>query len=140
MANPDQDLEAALEAQQMLLETSLPLAFETYDDALQRKVVEPVVVLLDCEDPLGGEIARAWLGDETVEDAIAHHAATDPSEDETTVFAHAFSLDDCRREIPAVFPYLAPALQRAAPPEQFWAISVTAGGASLLGVPFDART
>ncbi|HEX6960503.1 MAG TPA: hypothetical protein VF175_01440, partial [Lacipirellula sp.] len=90
MPTPPDDLEAALEAQQMLLETSLPLAFETYDDALNRKVKAPVVVLLDCEDAIGGEIARAWLGDEAVEDAIAHHAASDPSEDETTVFAYAF--------------------------------------------------
>ena len=136
--SPD-DLDAALEAQQLLLETSLPLAFETYDDAVKRKVKEPVVLLLDCEDEIGGEIARTWLGDEAVEDAIAHNAARDPSEDETTVFAYAFSLEECRREIPPVFPYLAPALQ--APPDErgFWAISITAGGASILTVPLDAR-
>src|SRR5690349_6556277 len=110
MAN-DADLEAALESQQLLLETSLPLVFETYDDARQRKVKDPVVLLLDCEDELGGQIARGWLGDETVDDAIAHHAAGDPSDEETTVFAVAYSLADCQREIPPVFPYLEPALQ-----------------------------
>jgi hypothetical protein len=140
MAESADDIESALEAQQMLLETSLPLAFQAYDDALKRKVMEPVVVLLDCEDPLGGEIARAWLGEEAVEDAISHHAASDPEEGETTVFAHAFSLAECRREIPPVFPYLSPALEQSAPAGQFWAVSVTSGGASLLGVPLDARS
>src|SRR5690349_1854211 len=68
------DLNDALEAQQWLLESSLPLVFEAYDDAIQRKVVDPVVVLLDCEDAIGGEIARSWLGEETVEDAILHQS------------------------------------------------------------------
>jgi hypothetical protein len=139
MANSSDDLESALEAQHMLLETSLSLAFEAYDDAVERRVTDPVVVLLDCEDEIGGEIARTWLGDEAVEDAIAHNAARDPSEDETTVFAHAFSLEECRREIPPVFPYLAPALAGPPDPRGFWAISVTAGGASILTVPLDAR-
>jgi hypothetical protein len=139
MPTPSDNLEADLEAQQMLLETSLPLAFEIYDDAVKRNVKQPVVVLLDCEDEIGGEIARTWLGDEAVEDAIAHNAASDPSEDETTVFAHAFSLEECRREIPPVFPYLAPALDGPPDPRGFWAIAITAGGASILTVPLDAR-
>jgi hypothetical protein len=139
MSLPSDNLEAALEAQQMLLETSLPLAFEAYDDAIKRKLKDPVVLLLDCEDQIGGEIARTWLGDEAVEDAIAHNAASDPSADETTVFAYAFSLEECRREIPPVFPYLAPALNGPPDPRGFWAISITAGGASILTVPPEAR-
>jgi hypothetical protein len=135
---PD-DLDAALEAQQWLLETSLPLVFEAYDDAVKRQVEEPVVVLLDCEDAIGGEIARGWLGEETVEDAILHQSDdVDPDSEATTVFAVAFSLEECRAEVPAVFPYLAPALE-AAPDEGFYAISVTSGGASILIVPPDAR-
>jgi hypothetical protein len=133
------NLEAALEAQQTLLETSLPLAFESYDEALSRKVKHPVVLLLDCEDDIGGEIARGWLGDEAVDDAIAHQAASDPTDDATTVFAYAFSLEECRREVPPVFPYLAPALEGPPPTEGFWAIAITSGGASLLTVPLDAR-
>lgn len=136
---PADDLAAALDAQQTLLESSLPLAFETYDDAVRRRLAEPVVILLDCEDEIGGEIARGWLGAEAVDDAIAHHAADDPSGDETTVFAYAFSLAECRREIPAVFPYLAAGLEGSAGPDGFRAISVTSGGASLLTVPWDAR-
>jgi hypothetical protein len=55
------------------------------------------------------------------------------------VFAYAFSLAECQREIPPVFPYLAPALQRPAGADAFWAIAITCGGASLLTVPLDAR-
>jgi len=137
MADPADDTEAALEAQQALLETSLPLVFEAYDDAVKRKVKEPVVLLLDCEDEIGGEIARSWLGDEAVEDAISEEAAERQSADETTVFAVAYPLAECRREIPAVFPYLEPALR--SPKNGFLAISVTSGGASVLIVPNDAR-
>ena len=139
MNDGDLPLEEALEAQQLLLETSLPLAFETYDEAVSRKVKDPVVLVLDCEDEIGGEIARSWLGDAAVDDAISYQAASDPAGDATTVFAYAFSLEECRREIPPVFPYLAPALEAPPAPGGFWAIAVTSGGASLLTVPLDAR-
>jgi len=139
MSDSAPNLEDALEAQQTLLETSLPLAFETYDEAVGRKVRDPVVLVLDCEDEIGGEIARSWLGDEAVDDAISDQAATDPTGDATTVFAYAFSLEECRREVPSVFPYLAPALEAPPAPGGFWAIAVTSGGASLLTVPLDAR-
>lgn len=137
MAADRDEVEEALEAQQMLLETSLPLAFEAYDEAVKRKVPEPVVLLIDCEDEIGGEIARAWLGDEAVDDAILAESAERGSDNETTVFAVGYSLAECQREIPAVFPYLEPALR--APADGFLAISVTAGGASVLIVPADAR-
>src|SRR5688572_13303887 len=135
MSDSAPDLEEALEAQQTLLETSLSLAFETYDDAVSRNVDDPVVLVLDCEDEIGGEIARSWLGDEAVDDAISYQAASDPAGDVTTVFAYAFSLEECRREVPPVFPYLAPALEAPPAPGGFWAIAVTSGGASLLTVP-----
>jgi hypothetical protein len=137
MTSESKSHDDALEAQQMLLETSLPLVFEIYDDALKRKVNAPVVLLLDCEDDIGGEIARSWLGDEAVEDAITHEAASNPEDGATTVFAIAFPLDECRREIPPVFPYLEPAL--TAPASGFLAVSITAGGASVLIIPEDAR-
>ena len=144
---PDDDLtdegfsqaEDPLEAQQLLLESSLELAFSAYDEALKAKLRDPVVFLLDCEDAIGGEIARSWLGEEAVADAIADHAAADEEQEtETTVFAHAFPFAKCRTEVPAVFPYLRPAFE-APPVDGFLAISVTSGGASALTVPFTAR-
>jgi hypothetical protein len=113
------------------------LAFEAYDEAIRAKQRDPVVVVLDCEDAIGGEIARSWLGEEIIADAIADRALED-EESETTVFVHAFPFAQCRTEVPAVFPYLKGALEQP-PTDGFLAISVTAGGASALTVPFDAR-
>ena len=52
MSSPDDEpaIEAALEAQQALLEDSLPLVFEVYNAAVAEQVDQPVVILLDCED------------------------------------------------------------------------------------------
>ncbi|MAT68858.1 MAG: hypothetical protein CMJ58_04985 [Planctomycetaceae bacterium] len=134
----DPDLETALEAQQALLETCLPQVFAEYDDAIRRGVKQPVVVVVDCEDGIGGQIARAWAGDDEVDAAIAEQQQDRTSGDETTTLSRAVSFAEAKREIPQVFPYLEPVF--AAPPRDgFLAISVTAGGASALTVPPDAR-
>ena len=134
----DPELEAALDAQQALLESCLPLVFAEYDQAVQRGLKTPVVVLVDCEDELGGDIARAWVGDEAVDTAIAEQLHERQSDEETTAFARVVSFAEAKREIPQVFPYLEPVF--AAPPQDgFLAISITAGGASALTVPPDAR-
>jgi len=122
--------------QQTLLEDSLPAAFEAYDTAIEARIARPVVFLLDCEDAIGGEIARSWLGEEVVAEAMGEQP---PGEDSTTVFAHAFSWKQCREEVPAVFPYLQEVFGQEQPSDGFLAISVTAGGASALTVPFEAR-
>lgn len=132
---PDPD--DPLEAQQSLVESSLPLVFQTYDEALAEGQTQPIVVLLDCEDELGGEIARGWLGEEAVNDAVAMRHADDASAD-TTVFARAAPLAACRGELAEAFPYLAPALV-SAPDDGVLVIGVTAGGASALTAPFGAR-
>lgn len=123
-----------LEHQQALAESSLPLLFETYDAAVKAKVDQPVVILLDCEDDIGGEIARAWLGDETVDDAVANN-----QESETTVYARAEPWSVCREEVSAMFQYLKPVFEESPPEDGFLVVSVTAGGASALSVPMDAR-
>lgn len=135
------DAEAALEAQQMLLESSLEVAFRAYDDALSENIRDPVVFLLDCEDSVGGEIARSWLGDDAVDEAIAAQEmkSTSPAPFFTTVYACAFPFLKCRTEVPAVFAYLAPVFAGDAPTDGFLAIAVTSGGASALTVPFAAR-
>lgn len=132
----DPALEQALEEQQTLVETSLPAVFEAYDAALKDGLRRPVVLLIDCEDEIGGPIARAWLGDDTVDDAVA---ASSGEGGETTVFATAFGWKDCAREIPVAFPYLAPVFEGAPPDDGVLVVSVTSGGASALTAPFDAR-
>lgn len=132
-------LQIALEEQQALAESSLPLLFEAYDDAVESQVERPVVILLDCEDEIGGEIARAWLGADDVDEAIRDRQASSDSEDSTTVYARAFAWDDCRAEIPEVFPYLLEVFDGDSPENTFLTISVTAGGASALHVPLELR-
>ncbi len=122
-----------LEQQQAMVEASLELVFQTLDDALAEGVRQPVVWLVDCEDELGGAIARGWLGDEPVDDALAQ-----ADDEDATLFARAISWDDCRFEAPAAFPYLAPVFDEP-PADGLLVIGVTAGGASALVAPMDAR-
>lgn len=142
MANSDadsEDQEAMFEAQQDLLESCLPLVFETYDTAIADQLAQPVVWLIDCEDEIGKQIAESWLGAEVVSDAIADQQLENDEELVTTVFSHAFSTDDCRRDVPEMFPYLAPVFELPTPQDGFLSIVVTAGGASVFTVPFHAR-
>lgn len=148
MSSPDHlSEESILDAQQELLETSLPLVFAAFEAAANSGVAQPVVLLLDCEDPLGRQIAQSWLGASTVQEAIEYRQLTDTMElatddgvpGQTTVFAHAFSLDACREEVPAVFPYLAPVFDQQLPANTFLAIAVTCGGACALTVPLSAQ-
>ncbi|NOY42638.1 MAG: hypothetical protein GXP26_12490 [Planctomycetes bacterium] len=132
----------ALQQQQDLLENSLAAAFSAFDAATEQGMPAPVVFLLDCEDEIGGEIARSWLGDQAVNDAIEQQQLQDADEeldDATTIFAYAFPFEQCRAEVPNIFPYLAPVFASKLPTDGFLAIAVTAGGASVLTVPLGAR-
>ncbi len=131
-----------LEMQQSLVESALPLVFEVYDEALEAGVATPIVVLVDCEDTLGGEIARGWLGDDAIDDAIAAQTPDDDSPQQsepTTVFARAIGWDDARGDLAAAFPYLQPILDAGPPDDGVFVVGVTAGGASALTAPWDAR-
>jgi len=147
-------VDPALEAQQLLAEASLDSIFEAYDEAVVDGFERPVIMLIDCEDELGAQISRAWLGDETVDEAIAvQAAAADESADEsaddgdgdgdepTTVFVAAFTLEHCQAEVPKVFPYLSEVFENPpSPDEGVLIVSVTSGGASALTAPMDARS
>ena len=133
--------ETALSVQEELLENCLPLVFQAFDSACEAKIRNPVVFLLDCEDPLGGEIAKGWLGEQVVQEAIEdfHSTTHEDSQGTTTVFAHAFSWEESQREVPGVFPYLGPVFSEGPPADGFLAITVAAGGASAFTVPSAAR-
>lgn len=137
--DPTADAGAAALAQQELLESSLELVFAAYDDAVAEAMVEPVVFLLDCEDAIGEQIANAWLGAENVRNAVTEQQLAEPGGELTTVFAQAFPMAESRREVPAVFAYLAPIFDTELPADGFLAIAVTAGGASAFTVPLSAR-
>ena len=131
--------EVAAATQQELLESCLEIVFDAYDDAIHDKMVEPVVFVIDCEDAIGEEIANAWLGEENVRNAVAEQKLEQPDEELTTVFAQAFPMAESRREVPAVFDYLAPVFDTDLPVDSFLAIAITAGGASAFTVPLSAR-
>lgn len=135
-ADPADAADDPLEAQQLLVESALPLVFEAYDEASAEGIADPLVVLVDCEDELGGAIARGWLGDEKVDDAIA---AEGTDGDTTTAFARAIAWAECREELAEAFPYLAEVLGSPPPGDGVLVIGVTAGGASALTAPLDAR-
>lgn len=125
-----------------LVEESLPLIFSTYDEAARDRVPEPVVLLVDCEDEIGREIAEAWLGREAVDDAVlavqAEQMDAPQTGSYTTVFARAMPLAACRKEVPRVFPYLRGAFDRL-PEDAVLVMAVAAGGAATFTVPFSSR-
>lgn len=131
-----------LEEQQALAESSLELVFETYDLAIAEKLRQPIVVLVDCEDDLGAQFARAWMGDDAVDNAIAHARLEEPNSEnpvETTVFARPVTWADAKRELPTAFPYLAELFETNYPTDGIFLVTIAAGGACALTAPWDAR-
>jgi hypothetical protein len=133
------DFDQDMLGREELVESSLPLLFEAFDDAVRNNVADPVVFLIDCEDSLGGQIARAWLGDDAVDAAIAAQSAEEDSAERTTVFARAFSFAESRREVAQAFPYLSGTFDDGPPDDAFIAVVVSFGGAATFFVPYDAR-
>ena len=117
-----------MEGRQALVEASLSELFDAYDAAIAEGVNAPVVFLIDCEDPIGSEIARAWEGDDAVDAAILANAedsgGVDSAEKITTTLARAYSFDESRREVPQLFPYLSGSF--AQPPRDGFLIVATA--------------
>ena len=85
--------------------------------------------LLDCEDEIGGEIVRAWRGDDAVDNALATETHDDDQQ-ATTVLAVAHPFLQCAAEVPGVFPYLAASFKDPPPEGLLLAIVVAAGRAA----------
>lgn len=131
---PEQDMEN----RQALLEGSLEQVFNTYDNALDEEVADPVVFLLDCEDEIGGPMAVDWVGESELRAAIAENRSAAQREEITTTLGVAFAFDECRDAITESFPYLLPSFETA-PTSGFLAVVVASGGAATFTVPFSAR-
>lgn len=142
-----------MEAKETLIESSLAQVFAEYDYAKKRRMRDPVVFLVDCEDEIGGPMARGWEGDEVVDAAIEESVEDADDDDDSddaekqvadderciTALARAFSREDCRREMPQFFPDLMPTFESPYPQDGFLAVVVTAGGAATFTVPHSAR-
>ena len=136
----DETLNQALEQQQDLVEANLPTVFAAYDEAQSEGINQPLILLVDCEDELGGQIARGWLGDEQVDNAIAIENQSEENESLTTLFALPIEWQESREELSNSFPYLSNFFGANYPQNGLLVLSITAGGASGLSVPFDARS
>ncbi|MBN1852668.1 MAG: hypothetical protein JW829_08085 [Pirellulales bacterium] len=121
-----------------LIESSLPLLFATRTEALDHGLHDPVLFLVDCEDPMGGEMARAWVGDDAVDDAVILESASRENDDTTTVLARAVPWTQCQKEVPGTFPYLAAVFEKKPDQDGFLVISVTNAGAAAFTVPLES--
>ncbi len=130
----------AMEQRQTLVESSLPQLFETFDAGLEEGLTDPVVVLVDCEDAIGSRFARAWVGEEEVDEAIRQQRAAGVEADLTVTVAVAFDWSECQQEMPQYFPYLAETFREPPPLEGFLAVVISHGGAGTFTVPFEARS
>jgi hypothetical protein len=136
------DEEQDMLGREALIEDSLAQVFETYDLARSDGITNAVVLLLDCEDEIGSQIARAWDGDDAVDAAIMANADGDERGDNAaliTTLARWESFKRCRRELPKVFPYLAGTFEQPPPEDGFVTVVVAFGGAATFIVPLDAR-
>lgn len=132
------DFEADMNAREELLEGSLDQVQAIYVEALEEGVYFPVVFLVDCEDVLGGKLARDWVGREEVDEAIeANQAASNHAL--TTTFAQALSFRDCQETVPLMFPYLQGTFQQAPPEGTFIVVVVACGGAATFFAPIETR-
>ncbi len=125
---------------EVLLENSLPQLFDAHDRARDDGVQDAVVFLVDCEDEIGGQIARAWEGDDAVDSAIMANseAAAEAGESLTTTLARPVPFDECRQEVPKFFPYLKESFETP-PSDGFLVVVVSFGGAGTFAVPLSAR-
>jgi len=150
----ESEAQQAMAAREELVEGNFDQVVAGYKHARGQGERDPVVFLVDCEDTIGSEIARAWEGDEAVDEAIleARHAGPTASEDPaadssptadaspavespTTILVRTFPFADCRQEIPGVFPYLADSFHEPPADDQFLIVVIAAAGAATFTAP-----
>lgn len=132
------DPERDMERRQALIDGSLPQLFSAFDEGIDEGLDDPAVALIDCEDEIGAPFARAWVGDEAVDAALAEQSSAG-DDDLTVTLALTFDFLDIRRDFPEYFPYLAAALREPPPLDGFLAIIIAGGGAGAFTVPFSER-
>ncbi len=137
--NPEHDMDG----REALLESSLGSLFDAFDIALEEGVSEPVLLLIDCEDPIGAPIARKWEGNDAVDAAIMSNAIEDETSDNeeqaTTVLIKTVPLFDSQQDLSQWFPYLADALARGPAVGGFYVVVISFGGAGVFTVPMATR-
>ena len=123
-----------------LIEVCLHQIFAAFDEGCQQMIDTPVVFLVDCQDEIGGGLARAWKGDAAVERFVKEQSGKGATQDSVIMLAAAYAYADCCQEVPETFPYLAGTFEGKPPEDGFIAVVVAAGGAATYTVPHDARS
>ena len=133
-ATAERDLDADMDAREALLEGSMEQVLSVYDEALDDGMHLPVIFLVDCEDQIGGKLARDWVGREEVDEAITANRAAGNAE-LTTTFAQSLSFADCQEYVPRMFPYLQGTFDQPPGEDRMITLVVAEGGAATFFVP-----
>ena len=135
------DSEKDMDGREALVEGCLDRLFVAFDSGCEEGFLDPVVLLVDCEDAIGAPVARSWEGNDAVDAAIMENAdaAEDPEKFPTTILIRVVSFTDGQQELPKWFPYLQDAFSHGPPRDGFYVVAITFGGAGTFTVPLNAR-
>lgn len=104
--------------------------------ALTQNMRDPVVFLVDCEDDVGGRLARAWLGAAAVEAQIAARKRGERP-GLTVVLARPVPFEEAQTIIQFDFPYLNEIAPEQPGTHEIAVVVVGLGGAASLFIPLD---
>ena len=137
------DPEKDMDGREALVEACLDRLFAAFDSGVVDGIVEPVVLLVDCEDSVGTPIARTWEGDDAVDAAIMANANDAEREERnelaTTILIRTVSLIDSPRDLPKLFHYLQDSFSHGPSVGGFYVVVISFGGAGVFTVPMTAR-
>ena len=137
------DAEHDMDGREILIESALPQLFGAFDAAVEGGLIDPVVLLIDCEDTIGGPIAREWDGSDAVDAAIMSNAidgqTSNTDERTTTILVKTVSFFDGQQELSRWFPYLSDALSKGPTVDEFYVVVISFGGAGVFTVPMSVR-
>ena len=138
------DPEKDMDGREALVEACLDRLFAAFDSGVVEGIVEPVVLLVDCEDSVGTPIARTWEGDDAVDAAIMANANDAEREERnelaTTILIRTVSFIDSQRELPKLFDYLQDSFSHGPAVGGFYVVVISFGGAGIFTVPMTARS
>lgn len=133
-----------MDGREALVEACLDRLFAAFDSGVVEGIVEPVVLLVDCEDSVGTPIARTWEGDDAVDAAIMANANDAEREEQnelaTTILIRTVSFIDSQRELPKLFDYLQDSFSHGPAVGGFYVVVISFGGAGIFTVPMTARS
>jgi len=105
-------------------------------NGLSQGMVDPVIWLVDCEDDVGGRIARVWVGGPALEKQIAARKRGERP-GRTTVIVRPIPYDEVGVMLQFDFPYLAGVGPERPGKEEICVFVVSLGGAASLFMPIN---